>query len=569
MLPDFVYSGIPIKTSADTPDRPLTSRRLPAVLWLALVSLALVLSLRQFDAFQLGAYRDDSLYVLLAQSLVSSDAYGLINGPGAAGRVAFPFGFPLLLAPLAALFPDRPTLLRLVPLAATLVNAGLLFWGWRWFSRRSQWWGLAVSALYLLAPFVLEHSRQVMSEPVFLMFSLLGFMLTEQMARRQEKRGHAFWLGAVLAFIPFTRTVGVVFVGAILAYLLYRRGLDIWPQLALAAGTAAAVVALVVAVTPVRAADLLPLDYFHRSDAAVITAGAALPDPTPAVASKSRLARLVQDYLIDGGQQHLGEDLRDAVLPFGGGSREQALGLRLGLPNLPHLIGYLTFILLVLGWGRWLRQEGLSVFNFAGILYFGAMFLWVWEGPRLLYPIQPQLEFGMLLGIEAVLAGLGALLPLTLRRRQVAITAVVILLAGISLVKNLSASNSRDHTGDLRERTTWITAHTPPNAVIMTELPEVDYLYSGRKTVAYPFWDQALSADGLAAYLAQSGADYVLVVPEMVWLDEFTPTISDEMEPILPLLDELAARGRIIPEYVDETGFLTVYRVNRQKAGQP
>jgi hypothetical protein len=69
------------------------------LIWLATVVTGLVLSIRIYDWFQLGTYRDDATYVILAESLARGPAYGLINEPGPPGSTNFPIGFPLLLVP--------------------------------------------------------------------------------------------------------------------------------------------------------------------------------------------------------------------------------------------------------------------------------------------------------------------------------------------------------------------------------------------------------------------------------------------------------------------------------------
>ena len=62
-----------------SPDRvePVTMppKRLVALFGILLV-VTLALSISNYGAFQLGAYIDDSSYVVLAQSIASSDDYG-------------------------------------------------------------------------------------------------------------------------------------------------------------------------------------------------------------------------------------------------------------------------------------------------------------------------------------------------------------------------------------------------------------------------------------------------------------------------------------------------------------
>src|SRR5262249_16320781 len=84
------------------------------------------LSVRVANTVQLGVIQDDAMYVVLAQSLVHGDAYGLVNGPGPARPYKYGFAFPLTLAPVVWAFPARPAATAFVPLAATLANLSLL-----------------------------------------------------------------------------------------------------------------------------------------------------------------------------------------------------------------------------------------------------------------------------------------------------------------------------------------------------------------------------------------------------------------------------------------------------------
>jgi hypothetical protein len=56
--------------------------RLQIVIWAGIMAPAVLLSLRGYDAFQVGVCRDDAAYVVLARSLVSDRGFGLISTPG-------------------------------------------------------------------------------------------------------------------------------------------------------------------------------------------------------------------------------------------------------------------------------------------------------------------------------------------------------------------------------------------------------------------------------------------------------------------------------------------------------
>ena len=130
--------------------------------------------------FQVGAHYDDAAYITLARSFLHGEGYGLINFPGAPRIANYPFGYPLALSLIAAFSPNELAAYKYVSVVATLINASLLFWGWRLLSRSlSHWWALAVSLLYLFSPVTIDLSGRVMSEPLFLTFYLLAMLIAE------------------------------------------------------------------------------------------------------------------------------------------------------------------------------------------------------------------------------------------------------------------------------------------------------------------------------------------------------------------------------------------------------
>jgi len=562
--------------SSDTPTR------MQVAVWGALLVATIILSLQDYQAYQLGTHYDDARYVILTQSLIHSDRYGMINVPGQPGSAPYPFGYPLLLTPFGLLFPDNLDALKVLSLIATVLNATLLFWGWRWFSRRSYWWAIAVVGLHALSPLVIDHTRRVMSEPIFTTFCLAAMLLAEQAARGKQNRGWSLLMSVALTFVVFTRTIGVVLVISVFAYLLFVIGRRFWKELLLIVTTMIVLVGLVVGITPVNPKSLLPSNYFNTKEASflvglgVITTSvdpSDLPssrytteDETPTGRGRFDIKLLLTDYFIAGTKQHLGEDLRQAILPLGGGPREQIVAERIGIPSLPILVGVFTFGLIVLGYFRWFVQEGLSVFNLYAILYSGALFLWVWKGPRLLYPIQAQLHFGFLLGIEAVLSWAAAFRGRTNSVRKfrngVLASAVFILLL-LSVRSSLKIDDSRLHTGDLQARTTWLKANTTPCDIIMTGAPPIDFMYSGRKTVYQP--GSLASTGELEDYLAKHGVDYILIAPRIEWQPSYIPSYSDRTTGLLSLIADLISESRVMLVYSSEQDLVKVFKIQPQK----
>src|SRR6266487_1209383 len=93
--------------------------RTQIVIWLGLVAAVLLVSLSNYQSYQIGTHYDDARYIVLAQSLAFSNQYGMINGPAPIAPGKYPFGYPLLLVPGLRLFPERLDLLKIPSLFAT------------------------------------------------------------------------------------------------------------------------------------------------------------------------------------------------------------------------------------------------------------------------------------------------------------------------------------------------------------------------------------------------------------------------------------------------------------------
>jgi 4-amino-4-deoxy-L-arabinose transferase-like glycosyltransferase len=558
----------------DSTDKPT---RIQITVWVGLVVAMIFLSLVNYQAYQLGTHFDDSRYVILAQSLISSSQYGMINAPGQPGPGKYPFGYPFFLVPPIILFPGNSDALKLPSLIATILNLVILFWGWRWFSKsKSYWWAIAVAGLYALSPLTIDHTRRVMSEPIFTTFCLIAIILAEQAA--QGKQNH-WWrpaISAALMFAAFTRTIGIVLVASVLAYLLLVRGRGFWKEIVLILVQIVFMLGLIVVVTPVQLKDLLPLEYLKEPSARFLVApfadngtGDPVPgDQTAASASQTsadtwnQKLEMARNLLYRGIRQHFGSDIRAVALPIGGGEREQKLAEAIGIPTLPSLSGYLVSALVIFGLARVFAQEKVSLFLLFGVLYFLVLFLWDWNDPRLLYPIQPQLHFGLLAALEGVIFWVVT----RVRRMQSSsnvwnstFPSLVFLLMTSFILKSSQIDDSRLHAGDIEARSSWLKTHSDASDIIMTEAPEPDYLYSGRKTVPYPF--SVSSSNGLDDYLMRYRIKFILVAPKIAWQNSYKPEYDDSTMHLLPLITELDAENKVIQVYSLDQQLVKVYQV--------
>lgn len=556
--------------------------------WALLLLITGVLILANYDAYQPGTHRDDSRYIILAQSLRYSDTYGMINTPGQPSLAPYPFGYPLLLAALSFLFPGNLDALKSLSFIATLLNAGLIFWGWPWLSRRSYWWGLAIIGLYLLSPTTVGLARRIMSESVYIAFYLGAVLLAEQVVRSAAPKPSAWWrwlMSLMLVFILFTRSVGVVVVVGLVVYLLWAKGRGFWKELALIGLQMVLLVSLVIALTPVGLRDLFPSRYVDEYKLYTSEASIAPPvvEETPQADKRPReieapfvrlLAGIMFAANVEVPQQavllnfaetaelHLEQDVRHALFQIGGGEREKEIFAQLGLPLLPYLWGLFFSLVIFIGFWSWFAQEGFTAFFLTALFYFAFLFVWLWRDVRFLNPIQPQLYLALLLGVEtmgAKIAAWLARLKVRLPVRSGLLGLALVALFGAAIYKSNQFEDTRDHVGDLEARSRWLRTHTPSTAIIASEAPDVDYIYGGRQTVVYP--STPITKEALAEYLASREIDYVLVAPAVEWHFVYTPTYSAQMLELMPLFDELQKEQRLRLAYVSQDNLIQVFEV--------
>ena len=562
---------------ASVQDRPT---RIQIALWALILILMVAISVYHYDYYQFGTHIDDSRYAILARSLLSSSTYGMINVPGAPIAGKYPFGYPLLLLPSMVLYPSNLDAIKVPSLIATILIVTILFWGWQWFyNRKSYWWGLAVCGLYALAPMSIDHTRRVMSEPVFTFFCLLSILLAEMFVRGKQIRGWSIAMSVALTFAAFSRSIGIVLVIAVFAYMLVMRGRRAWVPVAGIILQIGLLASLVLIFTPVQLNDLVPRGYLKDENARFIVAffsrAQSGRDANPALTeanvspavdgaeiSSSPQVLSPQVLIAYGIKQHIGRDLRGVAFPFGGGSREQKLATRLGFPMLPQVIGYFVSGLIILGFIRLLRREISSLFLLFAVLYFGVIFLWIWNDPRLLYPIQPQIFLGLISGIEGIFLWISR--PLSRRNYSdrsinIALASIVAFLLFASAYKSSVIQDSRLHTGDLGVRTSWFTTFSTPEDILMTEEPETDYIYSGRMTVPYP--SLVSSVERLEDYLLSNRINYVLVAPVTDWQDRVQPVYSDNARRLLPMLEGLTLANRLHQVYSSEQDDIRIFQV--------
>jgi hypothetical protein len=552
-------SGIATYFRSSEREKSIVPSRLQIGVFLLFLALTPLLSLANFNSFQLGSYMDDASYAVLAKSLVFSDTYGLMNAPEQADSTRYPFGFPLMLSIFVRLFPSTPDMLKIISLLATVCNAVLIFLGWPYFSQnRSRWWGLIISILYALSPLVIGHSRMVMSEPAFTTLTLLSLILAEKFLTKDKPQTIPILLsGMVLALMLFTRTIGLVLIAAV-AFRIYMIPSDSaikWKKFLLLLLGGLMFVTFVVALTPVTLHSLLPAEYMDQLE-------------NPHQWGQSRIENALLPRFIGAFLEYIQYHLRNAVFPLGGGGSELAFGKRLGIPNLPLVTGSLIGVLIFIGSLSVFKKQGLfpTVLMFE-VLYFLVILIWPWRDSRFLYPILPFLFYNLLLGVRIVSQQLNRFRFISSRTSilitDLSLATVIVGLLSMSAYKGISnQSNSLLYVRDLKVGTTWLKENSSQNSLIMAQQPQSIYLYSDRHTIDFPTLELCQSSRQFEDILQTQGVDYIIVAPEMAWhqngqltYDRFTT------EKILPILGDLYKEHVLEVAYESEADRVIIYQL--------
>ncbi len=560
--------------------------RMHISVWIALLVAIVGIAFLRWDDFQFGWWGDDVDYYMLARSFATGESYGMHLAPTGPVRSQFPFGLPLLLSPFVYLTPGNVSVLRIVPLLATLVVVSLIFWGWPLISRLPYEYGLAVAALIGLAPESMKSFLFIMSEAPFTAFLLGALLMTEALANRLRNPeiplrsadyAYAGILGVLLLFTMFTRIIGFLAVPCVFAYLLYHGRQRAVRPLGIAGLTFVAALGLVIAATSLTWLDLLPEKYLNmmRKDHAKVAREYAAPtvredarnsDPNsgngmgvplltdlfhaPSAGQYPIFLELAKTL-----ERHVEYDVPETVTTVKGGDLAR-VGQRLGVPMLPALLGLGMSIAMAWGWFRWMQRDGANVFSLFGLLYLAVLTLWLWRSPRLLYPVQPMLFLSLLFAVKGLLPEKMVRVK-GLRGDTIAIFFVA-LLAGFFVIRGLKTDGTRLHWGDITVRTRWTKGNLPTNAVLFTRFPRIDLFYGQRSTVGFP----EEPGQELRVLLREAGITHVLIAPDEVWSSPYSPSYDDRTLAIRAALLPLLREGTLFPVYQSEKEGVFVYAIH-------
>jgi hypothetical protein len=197
------------------------------------------------------------------------------------------------------------------------------------------------------------------------------------------------------------------------------------------------------------------------------------------------------------------------------------------------------------GWA--LRAKGLLLSLYAGA-YFLMYLFWpeVWRGGRFMVPLAPVLAIYFVAGVAAICK------YLSLGR---AVTLALCIAVGATNVYAVSkyAARPRGYTAGWNNylgAANWAAKNTNPGAVFLCRSTYLFYIFSGRRTIQYPFTHDAAA---MRDYLFERRPDYIVLDNELgfpqtqTYLMPVLRTMENLLEPVYSTGEPVNSVVRFVP----------------------
>jgi hypothetical protein len=435
------------------------------------------------------AWGDDfAAYLMQARSVLAGDmdefvarnAFTVTHSSHQIGPAAYPWGFPLMLAPVYALAGLSPLALKLPGLLAFL---GFLLVFFFWMKRRfAAPESLLAVALFGFHPGLLLFLDNILSDIPFLFFSTLALLLADvYLLEKGDRRRLALagGLGAVIFAAAFVRTQGLILLASALLFLGIR---------------------------------------FLRERA---DSGQIARDVAALLATFGALWGLAA-LVFPGGQESY-------LALYAGFGPDTLVGNMVGYSQLfglffeslpaSRLVFGVFVLLFALGLAKRLKAESFP--SLYALLYLAVLWSWPeWQGFRFIFPLLPLFILFAWHGLEALLN----VLPSTWRRAGQAITRGALALMAAAFLWN-AGSNAAANLQEERaingpfdpysiELYEFIKEEIPPDSVIVFFKPRALRLMTGRDTLASAECERLTLGDYIA--LSKKVGENLQIPPEQI-----------------------------------------------------
>jgi len=411
---------------------------------------------------------DFAWYIVQAKSILSGttdefmeqSAFTNQQSTTHVGPTAYPWGYPLILAPVYAVKGISPLALKL---PALVFFAGFLICLYLLMRERlTQIESLLIVALFAFNPMLLQFLDQILSDIPFLFFSTLSLLLMTREGNRSILR--YILLGAAIFFTTFIRVTGILLLGCFLIVEFFR---------VLANRKARGTVLEII-----KGSTIVCIVFI------LLWIANLLLFPSGGESYLSQYAELMQTA--------------KAFIP----AYFNIFSYFFGATQVWKYLYYLVFLFFLLGaWNRWKLEP-------AFILFF---VLWIlvhisypyWQGPRYIFPLLPIFIYFAFQGMKFLI---GRLPEKYHPAVQAALYGFWILIAGVFLVQSsltayANLRNQRAINGPFDPYSTevynYIKEQTSPESVVIFFKPRVMVMMTGHPTIMSMECDRIRKGDYL------------------------------------------------------------------------
>ena len=476
---------------------------------------------------------DNTEFITLARSLAQGEGLVHLNDPNPQPATKYPFGFPLLLAPVELLFPGEWTPMKAWVLLLFSVGMGMLYLLMR--DRMGALPSIAVVGLSLTAgqsylttdasghhfgPLLLHFSHQVMSEAPFLTVSLAALWLLQRGVQREGIRGNRELLAGfgLAVFAYYIRSVGITLLGAIIVYLFLQR--DIRRGLIFSAASLLAWLPWTLRNRAVGGGGV----YFQQ----LIQVNPYYPD--------QGLLDVVGFFgrLTGNGAAYLNVELPRLLWPFFSG--DGAFG--------PVSVFIILLAAYTLMQALRFRRDVLLVLYTAFTI--GVALLWFWVDARFLFGVVPLFIYFAVRAVNDLADGISAHGgPWTGRALRWGLLVAVVWgqVPGVSRLAEYSRADYPPAWSRYYQAGQWLKEHTNESAIVLCRKGYWMYIVSGRRAVGFPFEDPS----AIMAHMEQQEVDYVVL--ESLGFAQtaryLAPAVNEHMDRF-----SIAWKDETVPTYV-------------------
>jgi hypothetical protein len=471
------------------PDRPATKRRSelrPWVIVVCLCAVAAAVGAACFDKLP-SPIGDNAEFAILARAVASGHGLRYINHPDLLPATKYPPGFPLMLAMWIPLFGGSMLAMKVVVLVCYVLLVPVTFL----LARKFLGTGLGVVASLMIATSgavtfapigVLPYSHEVLSDVPFALFSLVGVLML--MDARAGTRTILAGL-AVVMWAYLVRSAGASLVLAAALFLLVK-------------SRRREAVALLVAFAAFTVLWTMRNHALGGEGSRYIGVLLAKNPYNPDLGTVGPVDVLRRAWInLD---SYLEGYLPENILPL--------LTGHAGPRALRAAASIAVIAVMVLG-GYGLRKKAglINVY----LAFYGAVYLaWpeVWRSGRFMVPVAPIAAVYFLAGVRRIAN------YFTLGQVGAVVFAAVIAATNLYPLSQY-ASRPRGYSpgwANYFTAASWAAKNTDRDAVFLCRSTYLFYIFSGRRTIQYPFTrDEQVMRD----YLVKNHPDYVVIDNEL------------------------------------------------------